>query len=69
MNSPDEAPVGPTAKDWADAGLLVRKVESEKPEETIYEFRKTMVVNGVPHIQFVWINQQQLRGVGIDHGL
>ena len=65
----EEPPVGPSPRDWANAGLTLKKVESAEPEETIYEVRKTLVVNGVRHVQYVWLNQQQLRGIGIDHGL
>lgn len=68
MNAND-VPVGPTARDWANATVRVTKVATANPEETIYELRKTLVVNGVQHVQFVWVNQQQLRGIGIDHGL
>jgi hypothetical protein len=54
--------------DWAAAPLKVKKCESGS-EETVYEFRKEMIVNGILHVQFVWLNQSQLRSVGIDHGL
>jgi len=61
-------PVGPSARDWANANLHVTKVENPQ-HETIYEFKKELVVNGVSHVQFIWLNQMQLRSVGIDHGL
>ncbi|MFO0863088.1 MAG: hypothetical protein U0744_00240 [Gemmataceae bacterium] len=64
-----EMPVGPSARDWANAPLKVTKVEANNPEEAIYEFRKELVINGVQHQQFAWVNQQQLRIVAIDHGL
>jgi hypothetical protein len=60
--------VGPSAREWANASLHVTKVENPQ-QETIYEFRKELVVNGVSHIQFLWLNQSQLRSVGIEHGL
>lgn len=63
-----DQPPGPSVRDWANASLKVVKVE-RVGEEAIYEFRKELVINGVTHIQFVWLNQLQLRGVGIDHGL
>ena len=66
----ENIPVGPSAQDWAHAGLHVTKIAfPDEPERTIYELRKILVVNGVQHLQFIWLNQQQLRGVGIDHGL
>lgn len=64
-----EMPVGPSARDWANAPLSLTKIESSDPEETIYELRKIVVINNVPHVQFVWLNQRQLRSIGIDHGL
>lgn len=64
-----DAPVGPSARDWANASLQLTKIEATDSEEAIYELRKTFVVNGVHHVQFVWLNQQQLRGVAIDYGL
>lgn len=62
-------PVGPSARDWANASLHLRKIETGKPEETIFEFKKRLIVNGVEHIQFVWLNQLQLRSIAIEHGL
>jgi hypothetical protein len=64
-----DVPVGPSARDWANAELKLAKVLAANPEETIYELRKVLVINGVRHVQFVWVNQQQLRSIGIDHGL
>lgn len=64
----ESIPVGPSALDWANAKLHVTKIENAQ-HETIYEFRKELIVNGVPQLQFVWLNQLQLRSVGIDHGL
>jgi hypothetical protein len=63
-----EGSVGPSARDWANASLHVTKIENQT-EETIYEFRKELIINGVRHLQFVWLNQMQLRSVGIDQGL
>jgi hypothetical protein len=63
-----EVPVGPSARDWANASLQVTKVEH--PEQgTMFELRKELVIHGVRHLQFIWLNQLQLRSVGIDHGL
>lgn len=64
-----DRPAGPTLRDWANASLHLTKYESSNPEDTIYEIRKRMVINGVEHIQFVVVNQLQLRSVGIEHGL
>lgn len=60
---------GPTNQDWANADLLVTKVENSKPAETIYELKKRLIVNGVEHVQYVWLNQMQLRSISLDHGL
>ena len=65
----EDLPVGPSPRDWANANLTLAKHETADPEKTIYELRKTLVVNGVQHVQFVWLNQQQLRSIGIEHGL
>lgn len=65
----EDLPVGPSLREWSDASLKLTKLEGDDPEQAIYELRKTLVVNGVPHVQYVWLNQQQLRGVGIDYGL
>ena len=67
MSQP-HVPSGPTAEDWADAKLSVTKIETSN-RMAIYELRKVLVINGVTHIQFVWVNQLQLRSVGIDFGL
>lgn len=64
-----DLPVGPTLHDWANASLQLTKFETANPEEAIYEIRKSMVINGVEHVQFVVVNQQQLRSVSIEHGL
>ena len=64
-----DVPPGLSARDWANAGLHLTKLEGGDPEDAIDEIRKVAVVNGVEHVQFVWLNQQQLRGIGIDHGL
>jgi hypothetical protein len=65
MNS--ESSVGPSAADWANASLHVTKLGTG--EAAIYQFRKELVINGVQHLQFVWVNQLQLRSVSIEHGL
>jgi hypothetical protein len=64
-----DPPVGPTARDWADATLHVAKVENGEGRPPIFELRKKLIVNGETQIQFVWLNHAQLRSVGIDHGL
>jgi hypothetical protein len=61
-------PAGPSVRDWAEATLKVTKVEREGSPQ-IFELRKQMVINGVLHVQFVWLTHSQLRSVGIDHGL
>lgn len=61
-------PAGPTAFEWANHSIQVKKIE-HSGTEAIYELRKEMVINGVLHRQFVWLNQSQLRSIGIDHGL
>lgn len=66
--SPDQPP-GPTRRDWANTSLHLTKYETSNPEEAVYEIRKRMVINGVEHIQFVFVNQQQLRSISIEHGL
>lgn len=67
MNS--EHSGGPTIDDWANATLHLTKRTPDNPENSIYELRKRMVINGVEHYQFVWLNQSQLRSIGIEHGL
>ncbi len=62
-------PAGPSVRDWADAGLHVTKLENAEIGGPLYELKKQLVFNGVVHIQSVWLNQSQLRAVGIDHGL
>jgi hypothetical protein len=64
-----DQPAGLSSREWADAPLTLKKVEGGKPYDAIYELRNVAVVNGVPHVQSVWIIQQQLRSIGIDHGL
>ncbi len=67
MNSPSAS--GPSNRDWANAKLSVEKVENTVNGETIFQFRKEMVINGVLHVQYIWVNRLQLRGVAIDHAL
>ena len=62
-------PAGPSVLDWANAGLKLTKVEPADGSGTIFEIRKEMVVNGVVHVQYVWLTLLQLRQLGIDHGL
>jgi hypothetical protein len=64
-----DQPAGPSVRDWANATLHLKKIETDKLEEAIYELQKRLVINGVEHIQFAWVNQMQLRSVAIDHGL
>lgn len=64
-----DQPAGPTIRDWANAGLHLTKVDTGKPEEALYELKKCLVVNGVEHIQLVWLDQKQLRSISLDHGL
>jgi hypothetical protein len=48
---------GLSKREWADAPLTLTKIETAEPEEAIYELRKMVVINGVPHVQYVWLNQ------------
>ena len=61
-----DQPVGPSAQDWADAPLHVTEVKGQDGGQRIFRLQKQLVINGVPHIQFVWLNHAQLRSVGID---
>lgn len=65
----DEQPAGPSNRDWANAGLQLHRLENKDPAETIYGIEKRMVINGVEHVQYVWLNQLQLRAISLDHGL
>lgn len=67
MNSPSAS--GPSNRDWANANLTLDKVEFADDGETIFQLRKEMVINGVVHVQYVWMNRLQLRSVAIDHAL
>jgi len=60
---------GPSIRDWANATLHLTKHEDGNPEETVYEIKKRLVLNGVEYVQYVCLNQKQLRSIGIDHGL
>lgn len=62
-------PVGPSPQDWAHANITVSEYKTDSEAETIYELRKTLVINDVTHIQHVWLNKNQLRTIGINHGL
>ena len=61
--------VGPSPRDWANANITVSEYKTAEDQETLYELRKTLVVNGVTHIQHVWLNQLQFRKISINHGL
>jgi hypothetical protein len=56
----------PTAQDWADASLHVTELVNPAGGQRIFRLQKQMVVNGVMHVQFVWLNHGQLKSVGID---
>ena len=64
-----DQPTGVSVRDWANASVRMTKHETKNPEETVYEFKKHLVVNGVDHFQWLCLNQLQLRSIGIDHGL
>jgi hypothetical protein len=65
---PDQSP-GPSLEEWAHANMTVVKIAKPDGGDAIYQLRKEMVINDVKHVQFVWLNQSQLRAIGIDHGL
>lgn len=49
--------------------MQLHRLENKDPAETIYGIEKRMVINGVEHVQYVWLNQLQLRAISLDHGL
>jgi len=54
---------------WADADLEVVTFAPEDGGPPIFELRKQLVVNGVLHVQTIWLNLLQLRTVAIDQAL
>lgn len=42
--------VGPSRKDWANANITVSEYKTAEDQETLYELRKTLLVNGVTPI-------------------
>ncbi|MDZ4819217.1 MAG: hypothetical protein SGJ20_09620 [Planctomycetota bacterium] len=65
----DPRPVDSLIEAWANAPLGLTKWEPNDGGPALYGLRKEMIVDGVREVQMVWINQAQLRSIGIEHGL
>ena len=56
----------PLREVWANSNLEVTEVKFEDERPPIFELRKAMVINGITHVQSIWLSAQQLRSVAID---